>query len=125
MADYKKLRIWQKAFDISLLIYDAAEQFPTHEKFGLANQMERAAVSISSNIAEGYGRCSDREFYYFLSVARGSLYEVQTQLYIAAARRYMADEQVDRLNYLLDELGRMLSAFMHRMEVKDSTLGKR
>ncbi len=125
MADYKNLRIWQKAFDISQLVYDVADQFPTHERFGLANQMERAAVSICSNIAEGYGRSSDREFYYFLSVARGSLYEVQTQLYIAAARQYIADEQTDRLNYLLDELGRMLSAFMCRLEAKDSTLGKR
>ncbi len=125
MADYKNLRIWQKAFDLSLMIYDAAEQFPPHEKFGLANQMERAATSIPSNIAEGYGRGSDREFYYFLSVARGSLYEVQTQLYIASARQYIADEKTDQMNHLLDELGRMLSAFMHRLEVEDSALRKR
>ena len=125
MADYKNLRIWQKAFELSIMIYNMTEQFPPKEKFSLANQMERAAVSIPSNIAEGYGRGSDRELYYFLSVARGSLYELQTQLYIASAIGYTEEEETETLNALVNELGRMISAFMRKVEAKNAGLRKR
>lgn len=72
MADYRNLEVWQKAMELTMMIYDAADTFPNHERYGLVSQMERAAVSIPSNIAEGYGRQSDKEFYHFLSIARGS-----------------------------------------------------
>lgn len=125
MADYKNLVIWQKAFDLAMMIYDVADQFPVHEKYGLANQIERAAVSIPSNIAEGYGRSSDKEFYYFLNVARGSLYEVQTQLYIAMGRNYIDAEKAEKINAAIDALGRMISGFLRRLEMKDLGLRKR
>lgn len=125
MSDYKNLVIWQKAFDLTMAIYDAADQFPAHEQYGLGNQIERAVVSIPSNIAEGYGRSSDKEFYYFLNVARGSLYEVQTQLYIAMGRNYIDAEKAEKLNASIDELGRMISGFLRRLEMKDPGLRKR
>lgn len=125
MADYKNLVIWQKAFDLAMMIYDVADQFPVHEKYGLANQIERAAVSIPSNIAEGYGRSSDKEFYYFLNVARGSLYEVQTQLYIAMGRNYLDTKKAEQINAAIDELGRMISGFLRRLEMRDPWLRKR
>lgn len=101
---------------LTMMIYDAADTFPNHERYGLVSQMERAAVSIPSNIAEGYGRQSDKEFYHFLSIARGSLYELQTQVYIASGRSYMSEERTNKINQRLDQLGRMIYGFMKRLE---------
>ena len=67
MPDYKNLQIWQKAMDLTMNIYDITDGFPVGELYGLTSQMQRAAVSIPSNIAEGYGRKSDKEFYHFLT----------------------------------------------------------
>lgn len=106
MADYKNLKVWQNAISLTMRIYDVADKFPNYERYGLANQMERAAVSIPSNIAEGCGRQSDKEFYYFLHIAKGSMYELQTQLYIASGRGYMSDEDMEEINHMIDDLGR-------------------
>lgn len=116
MADYRNLEVWQKAMELTMMIYDAADTFRNHERYGLVCQMERAAVSIPSNIAEGYGRQSDKEFYHFLSIARGSLYELQTQVYIASGRSYMSEERTNKINQRLDQLGRMIYGFMRRLE---------
>lgn len=117
MADYRNLEVWQKAMELTMMIYDAADTFPNHERYRLVSQMERAAVSIPSNIAEGYGRQSDKEFYHFLSIARGSLYELQTQVYIVASgRSYMSEEWTNKINQWLDQLGRMIYGFMKRLE---------
>ncbi len=116
MADYRNLEVWQKAMELAMMIYDAADTFPNYERYGLVSQMERAAVSIPSNIAEGYGRQSDKKFYHFLSIARGSLYELQTQVYIASGRSYMSKERTDKINQRLDQLGRMIYGFMKRLE---------
>lgn len=105
MADYRNLEVWQKAMKLTMMIYDAADTFPNHERYGLVSQMERAAVSIPSNIAEGYGRQSDKEFYHFLSIARGSLYELQTQVYIASGRSYMSEERTNKINQRLEAAG--------------------
>lgn len=75
--------VWQNSRKLVKQIYNLTGKFPLEEKFGLANQIQRAAVSIPSNIAEGYGRNSNKEMIRFLSIAKGSLYEVETQLYIA------------------------------------------
>ena len=114
MANYKKLIVWQKSMDLVMKIYDICDTFPDHERFGLMSQMERAAVSIPSNIAEGYGRQSDKELYHFLSISRGSVYELQTQLYIAAGRDYIDGSLVDELDGSLNEIGKMLSGLMKK-----------
>lgn len=106
MADYRNLEVWQKAMKLTMMIYDAADTFPNHERYGLVSQMERAAVSIPSNIAEGYGRQSDKEFYHFLSIARGSLYELQTQVYIASGRSYMSEERTNKINQRAGSAGK-------------------
>ena len=116
VADYRNLEVWQKAMELTMMIYDAADAFPNHERYGLVSQMERAAVSIPSNIAERYGRQSDKEFYHFLSITRGSLYELQTQVYIASGRSYMSEERTNKINQRLDQLGRMIYGFMKRLE---------
>lgn len=119
MADYKNLKVWQNAISLTMRIYDVADKFPNYELYGLANQMERAAVSIPSNIAEGCGRQSDKEFYYFLHIAKGSMYELQTQLYIASGRGYMSDEDMEEINHMIDDLGKMISGLLRRVEERN------
>ncbi|GIZ15710.1 four helix bundle protein [Capnocytophaga catalasegens] len=83
ISSYKELIVWQKAIILVKQIYGITRLFPEEEKFGLTNQIRRSAVSIPSNIAEGYGRGSSKSYLQFLSVARGSLFELESQLYIA------------------------------------------
>ena len=85
---YRELIVWQKAMDLVMRVYEATECFPQRELFGLTNQLRRAAVSIPSNIAEGQGRNTTADFLRFLSIARGSLQELETQILIASRLRY-------------------------------------
>lgn len=78
MTDYKDLIVWQKSMELARVIYCLTSRFPRDEVFGLTNQIRRAVVSIPSNIAEGFGRGSDREFIHFLRIAKGSVAEVET-----------------------------------------------
>ena len=87
--NYMDLVAWQKAMDLVELIYEATTAFPREERFGLTNQLRRASVSIPSNIAEGQGRYSPRDFHRFLSMAYGSLREVETQVCIAGRLHYL------------------------------------
>jgi four helix bundle protein len=82
-ASYRELVVWQRAVELSLSIYKLTASFPSDERFGLTDQIRRAAVSVASNIAEGYGRTTKGEYLQFLGHARGSIFEVQTQLTIA------------------------------------------
>lgn len=103
--------------DLVVKVYNATRSFPAEERYGLTSQMRRAAVSVASNIAEGKGRISDKELLQFLSRARGSLYEVQTQLRLANLLQYLTDPQLsdlaasgDRVGCLLNGLIRSVSA---------------
>ena len=93
-------------------IYDLTGKFPLEEKFGLANQIQRAAVSIPSNIAEGYGRNSDKEMIRFLSIAKGSLYEVETQLYIAIDLKYLSEKETQLVMEQCNEIGKMITGLI-------------
>ena len=81
--DVQDLTVWQRAMELAEAVYELTKLFPTEELYGLTSQLRRASVSIASNIAEGRGRSSDGEFRYFLNIAQGSTYEVQTQLLLA------------------------------------------
>ena len=83
MHNFKDLRVWQKSIELITDIYKLLASFPTDEKFGLISQLKRAAVSVPSNIAEGAGRNSNKEFNHFLSISLGSLFELETQLIIS------------------------------------------
>jgi len=83
MHNFKDLRVWQKSIELTTDIYKLLASFPTDEKFGLISQLKRAAVSVPSNIAEGAGRNSNKEFNHFLSISLGSLFELKTQLIIS------------------------------------------
>ena len=111
-SSYRDLRIWRESVELALIIYRVTSAFPKHELYGLASQMRRAAVSVSSNIAEGKGRSSDADFGRFLFQARGSLLELQTQIVIAGGLQYMTNEQVTKLTNDSDALGRGLNGLI-------------
>ena len=110
---YKKLIVWQKAKELVKSIYALSRKFPTDERYALTDQIRRAAVSIPSNIAEGYGRASNADYAHFLAIARGSLYETLTQLEIAEDLGYVS-EIPESLDTLAAEVGRMLGAMLKK-----------
>jgi four helix bundle protein len=105
---FEKLSVWQKSLAFADLVYTASRPFPNDERFGLTNQIRRAANSIPSNIAEGSAR-SDADFRKFLSYATGSLYEVVTQAHIARRQGFLDETSFTRLYADADEISRMLS----------------
>ena len=106
---YRDLKVWQRSIDLAERIYRLTENFPASEMYGLSSQMRRAAVSIASNIAEGWGRRSRKDYGRFVLVARGSNDELQTQLVIAQRMGFCNAEQFGEANALSDEIGKMLS----------------
>ena len=106
---YRDLEVWQKAMDLVTGIYSTTNSFPDTEKFGLTNQLRRAAVSIPSNIAEGQGRGSKKEFNQFLNIAYGSLQEVETQIEIATRLNFIHNEQSTPLLDQCRTIARMLN----------------
>jgi four helix bundle protein len=109
---YRELIAWQKAMKFVHEIYLATQAFPHAELYGLTSQLRRAAVSVPSNIAEGQARFSPKEFHHFLSQARGSLVEIETQLFIAKDLKYLPMSQADNLLVAADELGRVLNGLI-------------
>lgn len=107
MHNVRELKIWEKAVDLVVEIYKLTVDFPSDERFGLISQVRRAAVSIPSNISEGAGRNSPREFVNFLSIANGSSYELQTQITIAYKLGFINDHQFDDYYNKLDALQKM------------------
>jgi four helix bundle protein len=117
-ASFKDLRVWQEAMKFVVQVYEVTTQFPRHELYGLSNQLRRAAVSIPSNIAEGKGHRSDREFGNYLLHARGSLLEVQTQLMIAKELQYMSSDDALRILASSDAIGRSLNSLINSLREK-------
>lgn len=109
MKGHRDLVVWRKAMGLVRDIYGATSEFPRNELYGLTGQIRRAAVSIPSNIAEGHGRGSIREFKQFVSQARGSLLELQTQLEIAHDLRFLSQSAFEDLMQKSDDVGRMLT----------------
>ncbi len=109
-AHYSSLLVWQKAMTLVDAVYDLARDLPSDEKYALSDQMRRAAVSVPSNIAEGYGRHTEKEFKRFLSFARGSVFELETQIAICLRRQFFSEEKVKHVLSLCGEIGKMLTA---------------
>ena len=108
MADFRQLRVWQKAHEVTLDVYRITQHFPKAEAYGLTSQMRRAAISIGSNIAEGRGRDGDAEFARFIQIACGSAAELEYQLLVAKDLGHVAEKECDNLNSRIAEVGRML-----------------
>ncbi len=109
MFNFEKLDVWQKAIDFADLIYNETRAFPAEERFGLTNQLRRAAVSISSNIAEGSSRSSKSDFARFVEIAAGSVFEVVSQAFIAHRQGFLSEDQFRKIYTDAEELSRMLS----------------
>lgn len=118
MNNLKDLKIWNKAISLSVDVYQVTSKFPTDERFGLISQARRAAVSIPSNIAEGAGRNSLKEFNNFLGIANGSSYELQTQLVIANKLNLLSDEVLQPLLSQIEELQKMTYGFQQMLRKK-------
>lgn len=102
MHNYKELKVWKEAIELTMSIYSLSAQFPSDERFGLTSQIRRASVSVPSNISEGSGRNSDGEFKQFLGIANGSLCELETQLIIARELNFVNDNE--KLEVLFDKV---------------------
>lgn len=112
MKNYKDLKVWQKSFELSWSVYELTKNFPEEEKFSLTSQIRRSAISIPSNIAEGSGRYSDKEFIKFLYIAKGSANELETQVLIAEKAKYLTSQKSKALQNSLSEILKMLSALI-------------
>jgi len=115
--NHKDLNVWKKSMDLAVLIYDLTNAFPNDERFGLTSQMRRAAVSIPSNIAEGAARKSDKEFLQFLSIALGSLSELETQ-YILAIRINIIESN-DVVDHSLIDVKKLILGFRNYLKKKE------
>jgi len=112
---YKDLKVWQRAIEMSLAIYRLSAGFPKDEIYGLTSQLRRAGVSVASNIAEGYGRNTRGDYKQFLSMARGSVFEVQTQVFIAGELGYGNPKDRIEVDSLSDEVSKMLYALIDKL----------
>ena len=121
MHNYKNLHIWKESIKLARRIYELTSSFPANEKYGIVSQMTRAAVSIPSNIAEGAGRNTPKEFVNFLSIAIGSLFELHTQIVICEQIGYFDAETVKQLEIQTYSLQQQLSAFKQRIEGNPTT----
>ena len=117
MHNYNNLQIWQQAMDLVEETYKLTASFPIEEKFSLVSQMTRAAVSIPSNIAEGAGRNSDKDFAHFISIAIGSLYELNTQIVLSERLGYINQSQSQELQKKLDNLQRKSVSFKSKLNI--------
>jgi four helix bundle protein len=114
---YKDLIVWQRAVELTVAIYELTSAFPKTEQFGLVDQLRRASVSVASNIAEGYGRSSKGQYVLFLGHARGSNFEVQTQLVISKKLNYGIAEKYRGAEDLSQQVSKMLVALMAKLEL--------
>ncbi len=118
MPGYRDLKVWELGVELSLEVYRLSSSFPKNEQYGLSSQIQRAAVSITSNIAEGHARKSQKEFLRFLNIAKGSLAELETQLIIANRLGFVEDDRISVVLNKAEDESRMLSSLMR--SVKDS-----
>ena len=118
VKDYRDLIVWQKAMDLVEAVYRTTAAFPREEVYGLTSQLRRAAVSIPSNIAEGNGRNTTRDYLHFLGMAYGSVKEVETQVLIAERLQYIDSIGSGRLVQMTTEIARLVSGFVNSLNRK-------
>lgn len=114
-SSYEELIVWQKAMELVEETYRIVKLLPKEEMYALSDQMRRAAISIPSNIAEGQARHSTKEFLHFLSIAKGSVAELHTQYLICVRLHYMANDEIEKVSVLLEEVGKMLNGLILRL----------
>lgn len=120
IKSYKDLDVWQKAMDLAVMCYQATKDFPKSEVYGLTSQLQRAAVSIPANIAEGHERKHQKEFIQHLSIAYSSLAELETHIQIAQRLDYISSDKTKRLLEMTGEIGRMLNGLRKSIEKRNA-----
>ena len=121
LKHYKELKVWQKSYQLCLEIYKITKKFPGEERYGLTSQIRRSAVSVPSNIAEGYGRKTTLDYLRSLYISYGSNCELETQVLLAGDLGYIRDEKLKRLKSDIEEVERMLKALIKSLENKHLT----
>ena len=116
MGTFKDLKAWQRSMDLAEAIYEVTASFPKEERFTLVDQMRRSAISVISNIAEGYGRGTDKDLTHFLYVARGSANELSAQIELSKRLSYISDDSFVNMDALCMEVNKMLSSLIYRRE---------
>ena len=114
--NFKELQVWQKSMDLAVFTYQLTSYFPREEKYGLISQIQRCTVSIPSNIAEGCGRVSKKEFQHFISVAMGSSFELETQVILAFRFSYIKEEQLADFETLVTPVQKMRFGLYNSLE---------
>ncbi|HVT01839.1 MAG TPA: four helix bundle protein [Thermoanaerobaculia bacterium] len=119
MDDFNKLKVWQKSYALTLLVYESTRSFPSSEQYGLTSQMRRSSFSIPTNLAEGCGRNGDRELARFARISMGSSSELECQLRLAKDLKYLDEPTYTSLAEKLAEVRRMLQGFLNRLTGKE------
>lgn len=122
LRSYQELLVWQKGMAIVDLSFTLSRSLPSHQRFGLASQMERAAISIPANIAEGYGRGHLGDYLRHLWIANGSLKELETHYLISAKQGFLRENQLETALEMTGDLGRMLTVLLRRLKQRRTTL---
>lgn len=123
IRSYRDLEAWRLSVRLTKIVYRVSSGFPADERYGLTSQVRRAAVSIASNIAEGWGRGTTSDYLRFLRMARGSMYEVETQLIIARELGFVDDEKYEYTEGAIDEAGRVFGGLIRSIEKKQKPSG--
>ena len=118
ITNYRDLKVWQAAVDVVEAVYRLTRTFPKSEIYGITQQIQRAAVSVPSNLAEGHARASTKEFLHHISIALGSLAELETQLIIATRLQYLGAQELDSVLLKTDETGKMLRGLQKTLNAK-------
>jgi len=116
ITNFKDLRIWQKAIEVVKDVYNLTEEFPHKELYGLTSQMRRSAISLPSNIAEGFKRYHNKEYRQFLHIVLGSSAELETQLTIAQELKYISKKEIQEVCIKLDYLSKMITVLIGKLE---------
>ena len=123
-SHYRELWVWQKGMELVRGVYLLTKSFPKHEAFGLSSQLQRAAVSIPANLAEGHTRETTKEFLRYVVIAHGSLAELETLLLVARDLQYTDDNSITELTKLCDTTGRMLGSLRRKLRARITTRRK-
>ena len=117
IQSFKELTVWQEAMSLVEMVYIETRNYPKEEVYGLTSQTRRAAVSIPANIAEGYGRANRKEYLHFLSIASGSLAELETHLLLATRIKFINGQDMDVFQHQLNSVGRLLNALRKSLAI--------
>lgn len=113
MISYKELDVWLEARKLVKIVYTICQKFPSEEMYGLTSQIKRCSISVPSNIAEGCGRQSSKETIHFLHISRGSLFELETQLYLASDLEFLSDEELKLVLIQVTSCIKLLNGFIN------------